>query len=136
LTYDATNDVLYIVDSNSNRLVAFKAPGKIPVNGILVTGSGFGGPAAGSARVVYGGAPLNAPISSALLYNGDLVLGNTANNVLVEISPVSNSVVAQRNLDHGAAGALFGIVATGTSTDTTLVYFNDDNQNAVDVLMH
>jgi hypothetical protein len=135
LTYDSVNDVLYIVDSNANRLVALKAPGKIPPGGVIVTGSKFGGSAGGSARVVFAGAPLAAPISSALLYNGDVVVGNTANNLLLEISPASNSIVGQKNLDSHAPGALFGIAATGTSAASTLIYFNDDNQNAVDVLM-
>jgi hypothetical protein len=34
-------------------------------------------------------------------------------------------------VDTGAAGALFGMVATGTTRDDTIVYFNDDNDNTV-----
>ena len=69
---------------------------------------------ASSARVVFSGAPLNAPISAALLFNGDLVVSNTADNILVEISQTGN-VMDTQNLDTGAAGALFGIVATGSA---------------------
>ena len=32
-------------------------------------------------------------------------------------------------------GALFGIVATGTSTSDTAVYFNDDNDNNLQALV-
>lgn len=130
LSYDASNDVLYIVDGNVNYVVAFSSPGKIPRNGITVTGSGFSGPSAASARVVFSGPPLEAPISSALLYNGDLVVGNTTNNRLFEISP-TGKIVGMQNLDRGAPGALFGIAATGTSLGTTKIYFNDDNDNTV-----
>jgi hypothetical protein len=135
LTYDAVADVLYIVDSNSNRLVAFSKPGTIPQGGIVVTASGFSGPNASQARVVYAGSPLAAPISSALLFNGNVVVGNTANNRLIEISPASNAVVGSKDLDRHAPGALFGIAASGTSVATTTIYFNDDNQNAVEALM-
>jgi len=134
LTYDAANDTLYVVDSNANRVVAFTAPGTIPQGGISVSGSGFGGSNASQASVVYSGAPLSAPISAALLYNGDLVVGNTANNRLIEISPKTNAVDGQKLLDPHAPGALFGIAATGTSLDSTIIYFNDDNTNTVDSL--
>jgi len=42
-------------------------------------------------------------------------------------------VVGTKNVDTGAGGALFGMVATGTRDDTTL-YFNDDNDNTLKVL--
>jgi hypothetical protein len=134
LTYDAVNDILYVVDSNANRLVAFSKPGTIPQGGISVSGSGFGGPSASQASVTFAGAPLAAPISSALLYNGDVVVGNTANNRLIEISPTTHSVDGTKVLDSHAPGALFGIAATGSSAASTLIYFNDDNANAVEVL--
>jgi hypothetical protein len=42
------------------------------------------------------------------LFNGDLVVGNTADNLLVEISS-AGEVVATQHLDTGAVGALFGV---------------------------
>jgi hypothetical protein len=133
LTYDQTNDILYMVDSDVNRVVAFSHPGNIPAGGVINTPSGFSGPSAGSAKVLFKGAPLRAPISAALLFNGDIVVGNTTNNRLIEISP-AGKMVGDVNLDKGAPGALFGIAASGTSVPTTKIYFNDDNANAVVVL--
>jgi hypothetical protein len=134
LTYDATNDTLFVVDSNMNRVVAFAGYSTLAANAIVVDPAGtFSGPSASSARVVWSGAPLNAPISAAQLFNGDLVVGNTADNLLVEISP-AGKVVATQNLDSGPVGALFGIVATGTDASSTKIYFNDDNDNTVKVL--
>jgi hypothetical protein len=134
LTYDATNDTLFVVDSNTNRVVAFAGYSTLGANAIVVEADGsFSGPSAASASVLYSGAPLNAPISAAQLFNGDLVVGNTGDNLLVEISP-AGTVVATQNLDTGAAGALFGIVATGTDAASTKIYFNDDNDNTVKVL--
>jgi hypothetical protein len=134
LTYDPVRDVLYIVDGNADRLVAIDAPENVHTGGIVVTPAGFRGPSAASAHVVYAGAPLASPISAALLFNGDLVVGNTRNNVLVEIAP-GKGVAGEKLLDAGAPGALFGIAATGKNLATTRIYFNDDNANAVRVLM-
>src|SRR5580693_2972225 len=134
LTYDATHDTLFVVDSNMNRVVAFAGYSTLAANAIVLESDGtFSGPAASSASVVWAGAPLNAPISAAQLFNGDLVVGNTADNLLVEIS-LAGKVVATQNLDTGAVGALFGIVATGTDASSTKIYFNDDNDNTVKLL--
>ena len=134
LTYDMAHDILYIVDGTNNTVYAINAPGKVPPEGIFVRPDGFFGPAAAAARVVFSGAPLNAPISASQLFNGDLVVGNTGDNKLVELSAPFGKVIHVTNLDKGIAGALFGIVASGTSIADTKVYFNDDNDNTVKVL--
>ncbi|HEY1428497.1 MAG TPA: hypothetical protein VGF18_02915 [Candidatus Tumulicola sp.] len=141
LAYDPSNDTLYFADGKNNTVVAFKNASTIPNGGIKAekNGMAFSGPSASNARVVYSGAPLNGPISTALLPDGNLVVGNTLDpdgtNLMIEISP-SGQVLGTRNLDTGAAGALFGIVATGTSDADTMIYFNDDNDNNVQVLEH
>ncbi|MBV8530231.1 MAG: hypothetical protein JO104_02855, partial [Candidatus Eremiobacteraeota bacterium] len=97
------------------------------------------GPDASKAHLVYAGAPLNGPISSALLYNGNIVVGNTLDpagkNLMVELSS-TGALLDVRNVDGGAAGAIFGIAATGTSLANTRIFFNDDNTNQVKVLEH
>jgi hypothetical protein len=148
LTYDAANDTLYVVDTNANRVVSLSNVSVIGMDGVIVSGTTFSGASAGSAKVIAAGAPLNGPISGALLVNGDLVVGNTLDpsgtNLLIEISP-STGVVATKNVDTGAAGAIFGIVAVpktittmgaygSTNTQTNVIYFNDDNDNTVKLL--
>jgi hypothetical protein len=133
-TYDAQKDILYIVDGNVNALVAIANPGTIPRHGIVRTRMGFTGPAAKMAKVIFQGPPLNAPISAAELFNGNIVIGNTTNNHLIEIDPKSGKAVGNVNLDKKTSGALFGIAATGTSMSNVQIFFNDDNQNAVNVL--
>jgi hypothetical protein len=139
LSYDPSVDTLYIVDGTNNTLVAFANVSSIPSGGIVVgkDGKTFSGPNAKDARVVLAGSPLNGPISSALLPNGNLVIGNTTNpsgqNILVETTP-GGKVLDTRNVDKGAPGSIFGIVATGTSDSDTKVYFNDDNSNNLQVL--
>ncbi len=91
LTYDAARDVLYIVDGASNSIFEIREPARVHTGGITFTPHGFGGPSAAHARLLYAGNPLNAPISAALLFNGDLVVGNTGDNRLVELSPAGYS---------------------------------------------
>ncbi len=139
LAYDASVDTLYIVDGTNNTVVAFSKVTGIPAGGITVEPGGktFKGPSALRARLVFSGTPLDGPISSALLLNGNLVIGNTSNpsgrNIMVEMTP-HGKILDVRNVDKGAAGSIFGMVATGTSAADTKVYFNDDNHNVLRVL--
>jgi plastocyanin len=154
LTYDPSNDTLYIVDSSSNSVVAFSGVSSINANGIVVNGQcgtgsvtptpepTFSGPSASSARVIAHGAPLSTPLSAALLSDGNLVVGNAdinvasashTTNLLIEVSPAipAGFVDQPLQLDSGAPGALFGIVATVDAQGHQIIYFNDDNAAAV-----
>ena len=137
LNYAPDKDRLYVVDGQNNALYAINNISTIPANGIVVNGLTFSGPAASNAHVIYAGAPLNGPISSAILPGGHIAVGNTLDpagkNLIIEIT-LSGHVVSVRNVDTGAAGALFGMVATGTTPATTRLYFNDDNDNTLKVL--
>jgi hypothetical protein len=134
-------DTLYVVDGVTNTLVAFKhAYNDLNgANSIVVGSDGktFSGPKKGDARLVYSGSPLNGPISSTLLHNGNLVIGNTLDpngtNLLVEIA-TDGTLLDTKNVDTGIQGALFGIVSTGTSDSTEKIYFNDDNANNIQLL--
>jgi hypothetical protein len=127
LTYDATIDTLYIVDTGSNSVVAFANVSTIVAAGVVVNGQcasvmapptpapTFSGPSASSARVLATGSPLISPISAALLADGDLIVGNgdvnisatQVPNLVVEISPVlpGGFVGAAVQLDPGSNGA-------------------------------
>ena len=83
----------------------------------------------------------NAPISAALLSDGDLIVGNgdidnpKTPNLAFEISPALGFVGQPLQLDtSGTPGALFGIAATVDADGNQIVYFNDDNTNTVNVL--
>lgn len=156
LTYDASIDTLYIVDTSSNSVVAFANVSSIAAKGVVVNGNcksvanpptpepTFSGPSASSARVIAHGSPLFTPISAALLSDGDLVVINDdinipagqPQNLAIEVSPVlPGGFVGQAlQLDSGSAGALFGIVATVDGQGHQIIYFNDDNANTVMML--
>lgn len=139
LQYDRRHDTLFVVDGTNNSVTAISKVSSLHGGCLTVKSNGkkFGGRCAARARVLFSGSPLNGPISSALLFNGSLVIGNTLDpngqNLMVELSP-GGHVLAVRNVDTGAAGAIFGMVATGTNAANTKLYFNDDNANNLQVL--
>jgi hypothetical protein len=154
LTYDPSVDTLYIVDTSSYSVIALANVSQIAASGVMVAGQcsstaspptpvpTFSGPSAASASVIAHGAPLFAPLSAALLADGDLIVENSdinigsgqVPNLAVEVSPVlpGGFVGEPVQLDtSGTAGALFGIVATADGQGNQIIYFNDDNTNAV-----
>lgn len=154
LTYDPSIDTLYVIDTSSYSVVALTNVSAIAAAGVVVDGQcgsvsspptpvpTFTGPSASSARVIAHGTPLFAPLSAALLSDGDLIVENSDINIpagqmpnlAMEVSPVlPNGFVGDPvQLDaSGTPGALFGIVATTDSQGHQIIYFNDDNTNAV-----
>lgn len=139
LQYDAPRDRLFIVDGTNNAVYVLRHVSTIPAHGLSVgpNGTSFYGPFCNRARVVYMGAPLNGPISSAVLFNGNLAIGNTLDpngkNLMVEIT-THGKLLFVRNVDTGAAGSIFGMVATGHTLADQKLYYNNDNANEVHVL--
>ena len=86
--------------------------------------------------------PFNTPLSATLLKNGDLLVANadigvstpgTNTNLLIEVSPVlpGGFVGQPLQVDTGTPGALFGLAATVDAQGNQVIYFNNDNNNAV-----
>ncbi|HEY2475996.1 MAG TPA: hypothetical protein VGI19_14495 [Candidatus Cybelea sp.] len=139
LQYDGQHDTLYVVDGDNNSVTTISKVSSLHGGCLRVMAHGhkFAGPCGSKARILYEGAPLNGPISSALLFNDSIVVGNTldpsGSNLMVEIGK-NGKVLDVADVDTGAAGALFGMVATGTNAGNTKLYFNDDNDNNLQVL--
>jgi hypothetical protein len=150
LTYDPSIDTLYVVDTSSYSVVAFANVTGIGQDGVVVEGNcpspvatpspvpTFSGPSASSARVIATGGAFNAPISAALLSDGDLIVGNgdinnpPMPNLLFEISPAIGFVGNPVQLDtSGTPGALFGLATAVDRNGHQIIYFNDDNTNSV-----
>ena len=159
LTYDPSVDTLYVIDTSSYSVIALANVSSIGASGVTAAGQcsstatpptptpTFTGASASSASVVAHGAPLFAPLSAALLADGDLIVANSDINIsgsqmpnlVVEVSPVlPGGFVGQPvQLDtSGTPGALFGIVATTDGQGNQIIYFNDDNTNSVMRMTH
>jgi hypothetical protein len=135
--YNQKADTMYVVDGASNIVYSFiHVYDDLDQANAIVIGSGgktFTGPKAKDAKVLYSGTSLKSPITATLLPNGNLVVGNTGSNTLVEIA-TNGKVLATKTVDKGAKGAIFGIAAIGSNDTNTQIYFNDDNANNVQLL--
>jgi hypothetical protein len=135
MAYNPANDTLYIVETNSNKLIAIANVSGVPAGGITVSGGDatFGGSSASSARVVLSGAPLNSPLGASLLANGNIVVANSGDNLMIDVMP-SGSSIGTISLDNGAAGALFSLAGVPGTFTQQFVYFDDSNDNTLKVV--
>lgn len=145
LQYNATrtgslcNDTLYVVDGVDNTLVSISnASNLLEKDEIAIQPGGkkftCKHPSATCATLVYSGSPLNAPVASALLPNGNLILANTkGGNTLVEITP-NGKVLATKKVDTSKTAHVFGLAAYGTSDSDTVLYYTSTADNTLHVL--
>ena len=130
------NDTLYIVDGVDNTVVAVSnASNLLEKNEIVVQPGGKTFKCAHAkstcATLVYSGSPLNAPVASALLPNGNLIVANTqGGNELVELTP-TGKVLDTKTIDTSSVAHIFGLLATGTSdSNTVAVLYRYRNEHA------
>jgi hypothetical protein len=140
LQYDPDSDTLYIVDGVTNTIVAFSNSSKLLAKDEIIVKPGgktfkckFPKTTCGS--LVYSGSPLEAPMASALLPNGNLVVANTQGtaNTLVELTP-QGQVLETKVVDQSSTQGVFGLVARGTNDSNTVLFFTDTNSNTVQEL--
>ena len=137
LQYNPSIDTLYIVDGVTNTIVAFSNASKLLDKDEIVVGSSGKTfqckyPKTTCGSLVYSGSPLNAPMASALLPNGNLVVANTQGtaNTLVELTP-AGQVLDTEVVGTGSTQGIFGLVAGGTKDSNTVLYYADTNSNSV-----
>jgi hypothetical protein len=130
------NDTLYIVDGVDNTVVAVSnASNLLEKDEIVVQPGGKTfkcvHPQSTCAKLVHSGSPLNAPVASALLPNGNLIVANTkGGNTLVELTP-TGQVLATKTIDTSKTADVFGLVATGTSDSDTALFYTDTKTNTL-----
>jgi hypothetical protein len=138
--YDQGIDSLYIVDGASNTIVAVTNASKLLQPDAIVVQPGgkkfkCKSPKTTCAHLVYSGSPLAAPVASALLPNGNLIVANTQGtpNTLVELTP-QGKVLATKVVDQSSKAGVFGLAAHGTTDSNTVLYYTDTNSNTVEKL--
>ncbi len=135
--YDQDADTLYIVDGVSNTIVAFTNASKLLDKDEIIVERGGKTfkckyPKTACAHLVYKGSPLDAPMASALLPNGNLIVANTQGtaNTLVELTP-NGQVLDTKVVDQSSTQGVFGLAARGTDDSNTVLFFTDTNSNTV-----
>ncbi|MGB8909898.1 MAG: hypothetical protein WCC84_14230 [Candidatus Cybelea sp.] len=138
--YDQDADTLYIVDGVTNTIVAFTNASKLLDKDEIIIERGGKTfkckyPKTTCAHLVYKGPPLDAPMASALLPNGNLIVANTQGtaNTLVELTP-TGQVLDTKVVDQSSTQGVFGLAARGTKDSNTVLFFTDTNSNTVQVL--
>jgi hypothetical protein len=133
------NDTLYIVDGADNTVVAVSNASQLLEKDEIVVQPGgkkfkCAHPKNTCATLVYSGSPLNAPVASALLPNGNLIVANTkGGNELVELTP-AGQVLDTKVIDTSATADIFGLLATGTSDSDTALFYTDTKTNTLQEL--
>lgn len=140
LQYDKGSDMLFIVDGKTNTVVAFTHASQLAAKDEIVvgpTGKTFKClfPKTTCGQLVKAGKPLDAPIASTLLPNGNLIVANSQGtaNELVELTP-QGQVLATKVVDTAKTQGIFGLASSGTNDDNTVIYFTDTNSNNVQEL--
>jgi len=135
-TGNLCNDTLYIVDGVDNTVVAVSTASNLLQKDEIVVEPGgkkfkCAHPKATCATLVYSGSPLNAPVASALLPNGNLIVANTkGGNKFVELTP-SGKILATKTIDSSKTAHIFGLLASGTSDSDTVLFYTDKATNTL-----
>ncbi len=138
-TGDLCNDTLYIVDGVDNTVVAVSNASNLLEKDEIVVQQGGKKfkcvhPKKTCATLVFSGPPLNAPVASALLPNGNLIVANTkGGNKLVELTP-TGKVLDTKTIDASTTAHVFGLLATGTSDSDTALFYTDTKTNTLQEL--
>ena len=140
LQYNQASDTLYIVDSITNTVVAFEHASELLVRDEIVVQPGgkkfkCKHKPVTCGKLIYAGSPLDAPMASALLPNGNLIVANTGGtaNTLVELTP-AGQILDTKVVDKNSTQVVFGLMATGTNDSDTALLFTDTNTNDVQEL--
>ncbi|HEY2476336.1 MAG TPA: hypothetical protein VGI19_16230 [Candidatus Cybelea sp.] len=135
--YAGSSDTLYIVDGANNTIVSFfNASDLVDKDEIIVEPGGktfkCKYPKTTCGTLIYNGSPLDAPMASALLPNGNLIVANTQGtaNTLVELTP-TGKVLDTKVVDKSSTQGIYGLVARGTDDANTVLFYSDTNDNSV-----
>jgi hypothetical protein len=87
-------------------------------------------PTTSCATLVKAGSPLDKPVAMAILPNGNLIVANTGNNTLVEMTQ-KGQVLDTKVVDKSKTPGIFGVAASGRSDTNTVLFYTDTNTNTL-----
>ncbi|HLY03019.1 MAG TPA: hypothetical protein VKR56_11075 [Candidatus Cybelea sp.] len=129
------DDELFVADGACNAVVEISHAGSLLVTDEITVESGCKKfkckyPKSTCATLVKAGSPLDKPVAMGLLPNGNLIVANTGNNALVEMTP-KGQVLDTKVVDNGKAPGIFGVAANGTDDSDTVLFYTDTNTNTL-----
>jgi hypothetical protein len=130
------NDTLYIVDGVDDTIIAVSNSSSLLVKDQIIVkpgGKTFKGkyPKTTCAKLVYAGSPLNAPVASALLPNGNLIVANTkGGNKLVEVTS-AGKLLATKTIDKSTVAHIFALLAIGTDDANIALFYTTRKDNTL-----
>jgi hypothetical protein len=135
--YMSKGDMVYVVDGASDTIVAVTGVGKLLEKDEIVVKAGgktfdCKHKADTCAHLVKAGKPLDGPLASALLPNGNLIVADTTGtvNMLVELTP-AGKVLDTKVVDKSKSAGIYGLAAGGKSDSNTVLFYTDTNDNSV-----
>ncbi|MBV8066931.1 MAG: hypothetical protein JO113_03060 [Candidatus Eremiobacteraeota bacterium] len=141
LSYNYPADTLYIADGVTDTVVGiYHASALLVKNEIIVKPGGktfkckYHQSNAPCGKLIYAGAPLEAPDAMTTLPNGNLIVANTKHNSLVEIDVSDGKVLASKLIDKSKTAHIFGLASSGTKDRNTVLYYTDTADNTLHAL--
>jgi hypothetical protein len=140
LSYFPSKDELFIADGVDNTVVYFTHAGELLVKDEIVVQPGgktfkckYHGSRNPCGKLVFAGKPLNGPGAMTLLPNGNLLVANTKDNQVVEMTP-TGKVLDHHAVVKAATGVIYGLAAIGTKDSNTALYYTNKNTNTLHLL--
>ena len=118
--YKNKADSLFVADGACNAVVEITMPAvswrtmRSP-SSPAARSSSASIPKTSCATLVKAGSPLDKPVAMAILPNGNLIVANTGNNTLVEMTP-TGQVLDTKVVDKSKTSGIFGLAAIGKTT--------------------
>jgi hypothetical protein len=128
-------DILYVADGACNAVVEINHASALLLKDEITIQPGCKKftckyPKDTCATLVKAGSPLNKPVAQTLLPNGNLIVANTGNNTLVEMTP-KGKVLDTEVVDKSKTPGIFGLAAIGTKDSNTALFYTDINTNTL-----
>lgn len=132
------DDTLFVGDGACNAVVQIDHASSLLVKDEIVVKPGCKTytcvhKSATCAKLVKAGSPLDKPIALTVLSNGNMIVANSGNNTLVELTP-SGQVLATKTVDTSKTPGITGLMAIGSTDATTALFYTDTNTNTLQEL--
>jgi hypothetical protein len=128
-------DVLYVADGACNAVVAISHASALLLKDEITIQPGCKKftceySTVTCATLVKAGSPLDKPVAQTLLPNGNLIVANTGNNTLVEMTP-KGQVLDTKVVDKSKTPGIFGLASIGTKDSNAALFYTDTNTNTL-----